>query len=468
MGRRDWKGWACVLGTAAALRAFVSLVLLGGMPLVSDARDYFDVAVRFASGDFHGAFYWPPGESLVLASALATVAKSVLVARIVTIAISVGGVALSALLARELAGGAAGKLAGWIAAIYAPSVLLCGQTYAQHLAALCVAMVAYFGLRALRERRLVLFVITGAALGVGCLTRPSTASVVPVLGAAWVLTAHRHRAALWALGGGAIVAACTTLLFVVPAQAHDARAGAGWTISTNNERNLLLGNNPYTPDYKTSHLGQRSLDELEPDARAYLESFYARPDGRSAMQRAAIAYMAHHPLRTAWRSLHRATSFWGFDYLGSREIQKWRGWGTGMALPLLALEAGSYVAVAVLALAGIFARSNACAAPWRLWLVSLALAYELPYAIAFSGGTYHFPVMPLVMPFAAVAAVDGLEAWRRVRQRTRVIAALTAFAIVQTEYAYFALAMRPSQPSQATLLPPSASPQGTPRTDLDP
>ncbi|HXN32329.1 MAG TPA: glycosyltransferase family 39 protein, partial [Polyangiaceae bacterium] len=363
MVRCGWKWWGCVLGAATALRALVSLLLLGGMPLVSDARDYFDVAVRFASGEFRGAFYWPPGESLVLACALATLAKSVLVARVVTIATSVGGVALSALLARELAGAAVGKTAGWIAAFYAPSVLLCGQTYAQHLAALCLAAVAYFGLRALRERRIALFVATGAALGVGCLTRPSMASVAPILGVAWGLTAHRHRASLRGLCAGAILAACTTLVFVLPAQAHDLRAGAGWTMSTNNERNLLLGNNPYTPDYKTSHLGQRSLEDLPADARSYLESFYARPDARSAMEHAALAYMAHHPLRTAWRTLHRATSFWGFDYLGSREIQRWRGWSTRAALPLLALDAGSYVAVAALALAGLFVLSSACAAP---------------------------------------------------------------------------------------------------------
>jgi 4-amino-4-deoxy-L-arabinose transferase-like glycosyltransferase len=465
MGRWGWRWWAAALGTAAVLRAFVALVLLGGMPMLSDARDYFDAAVRFASGEFGGAFYWPPGESLVLACALGPLGKSVLVARFVTIATSIGSVALSALLARELAGAATGRIAAWIAALYVPSVVLCGQTYAQHLAALCLAAVAYFGLRALRDLRLGLFAWTGVALGLGCLTRPSMASVVPVLLAAWAHAAHHRRASLCALGLGAIVATCGALAFVIPAQAHNWRAGAGWTISTNNERNLWLGNNPYTPDYKTSHLGQRPLDELPPDARTYLESFYARPDARPAMKRAALAYMAHHPLRTAWRTLNRATSFWGFDYLGSREVQNWRGWGTRTALPLLALEVGSYVAVAVLALAGLLVHPGACAPQWRVWLIALTLAYQLPYAIAFSGGTYHFPVVPLVMPFAAVALANAVEAGKRARERKgAAIVAMGAFALIQAQYAYFALTMRPERLSQTRT--DDSSPARSTRSEL--
>lgn len=451
MGRFGFKWLVGVLGAGAAVRAFVALALLRGMPMVSDARDYFEEALRFASGEFGGSFYWPPGESLVLACALGTIGKSVLVARIVTIAMSVGGVALSALLARELGGPAAERIACLIAALYAPSIILCGQTYAQHLAALCLAALAYFGFRALRDQRVGHFGWAGAALGVGCLTRPSMASVVPVLVVAWVYAAFRRRRSLRALFAGGALATCAALAFVLPAQAHDWRSGAGWTISTNNERNLWLGNNPFTPDYKTSHLGQRSLDELPPDARAYLESFYVRPDARSAMQHAALEYMLHHPVRTAWRTLNRATSFWGFDYLGSREIQNWGGWSTRTALPLLALEIGSYVAVALLALAGLLMFWEACAPTWRLWLVALVLAYELPYAVAFSGGTYHFPVMPLVVPFAAVSVANGAEAWRRARERKgAAIAALSAFLFIQAQYAYFALAMRPERAAQTS------------------
>ena len=407
--------------------------------MVSDARDYFDAAVRFSSADFRGAFYLPPGESLSVALALSLLGRSVLAARLVTIATDTATVAVTALVARELAGEDAAVAAAAIATFYAPAVLLSGQTYSQHLCALCVVSVAYFGMRALREQRLDLFAAAGAAMGLGCLTRPSMASLAPVLLAALVLSARRSRHGTSALAVGAVAGCVVALILVVPVQAHNAGAGAGWTISTNNERNLFLGNNPFTPDYKTSHLGQRALDELPPDVRAYLGSFYGAPAPRAAMEHAALEYIVDHPVRSAKRTIFRATSFWGFDYMASREIQKWRGWRTPMLLPVLALEAGSFIAVGALALAGLMRRSGSCDPAWRRWLLALVLAYEAPYAIAFSGATYHFPVMPLVIPFAAVALTNRDASWRRAWGSKAVIIALAVFAVVQIQSAIVAV-----------------------------
>jgi 4-amino-4-deoxy-L-arabinose transferase-like glycosyltransferase len=436
-----WRRWSALLASAALLRAVVAFVLLGSMPMVSDAHDYVAFALRLAAGDVGDAFYWPPGESAFLAAGFAVLGSSVAAARALTVIVSTLTTVVTALVARQLAGERTGRAAGWMWAAYAPSVLLCGQAYAQHLAALCLAAVAYFGMRAARERRLAHFVATALALGLGILTRPSMASVAPVVGAAWVIAAYREPSSRRALAAGVTAAAVVGLACVLPACAHDARSGAGWTVSTNNERNFFLGNNPYTPDYKTSHLGQRSLEELDPEARTYLESFYARGDRRAAMQHAAVEYMVHHPARTSLRTLNRATSFWGFDYLASREIQNWRGWGAVRTLPLLALEGASYLAVAGLALVTLFAMRDAGRAAWRWWLVALALAYELPYAVAFSGGTYHFPVMPLVIPLAAIALARPARAWRALRESRAAWTALAVFAVIEAQYAYYAVTM---------------------------
>jgi 4-amino-4-deoxy-L-arabinose transferase-like glycosyltransferase len=318
-------------------------------------------------------------------------------------------------------------------------VLLCGQTYAQHLASLCLAATAYFGLRAARERRLLHFALAGAALGLGCLTRPSMTSVAPVLAiAAWVAVRRGHSPAL-PTAAGALLAACAAVVVVMPAAAHNARAGAGWTLSTNNERNLFLGNNPYTPDYKTSHLGQRSLDELDVGTRAYLESFYDRPDARTAMRDEALTFIRAHPFRSALRTLNRATSFWGFDYLATREIQSWLGARTAPLLPIFALEAGGYFVVAVLALLGILGKAGAGESAPRSWLLGLTLAYQAPYAIAFSGGAYHFPAMPLLMPFAGIAAAEGTVGLKALLAGRAVRFALIAFALLQVQYAWYAL-----------------------------
>ncbi len=438
---KAWRRWGSLLASAALLRAVVAFVLLGSMPMVSDAQDYFAFALRLAAGDVRDAFYWPPGESGFLAASFAVLGPSIAVARALTVIVSMLTIVFTALVGRQLAGERTGRAAGWMWAGYAPSVLLCGQAYAQHLAALCLAAVAYFGMRAAREQRLVHFVVTALALGLGVLTRPSMASVVPVVAATWAIEAYRLPTARRALATGATAAAMALLVCVLPACAHDARCGAGWTISTNNERNFFLGNNPYTPDYKTSHLGQRSLDELDPEARAYLTAFYERGDERPAMRHAAVDYIVHHPARTSLRTLNRATSFWGFDYLASREIQNWRHWSTARTLPLLGLEGASYLAVVALALVTLFAMRDAGRRAWRWWLVALALAYELPYAIAFSGGTYHFPAVPLLVPLAAVAVARPARAWRDLRRNRAAWVALGAFAVVEAQYAYYAVIM---------------------------
>jgi hypothetical protein len=419
------------------VRALVALVLLGRMPLVSDARDYFDFGATLLAGSATGAYYWPPGESFVLAGAFSVFGKTIAIARLVVIVESAATVALTALIARELAGQRAARAAAWIAVVYGPSVLLCAEPYAQHQAALCLAAVAYFGLRAARERTLGFYLLTGAALGLGCLTRPSMISVGLVVVGGWALLARRsgrRRAA-----AGVVLAGSALLMLLAPTLAHNVRAKAGFALSTNNERNLFLGNNPYTPDYKTSHLGQRSLDDLSSEARVYLTSFYVRPDAREAMQREAVSYMRSHPLRTALRTLNRATSFWGFDYLASREIQAWLGASTRQTLPLLALEAGGYFAVAAAALAALLARAQACDRAWRGWLVAIALGYEAPYAVAFSGGTYHFPVVPLVIPFAAVALTELRVTWTHVTKSKATLAMLSLLALVQAQYAYYAV-----------------------------
>ena len=358
-GAVGWRRWAALLGAAALLRAFVAFVLLGSMPMVSDAHDYFELALRFVAGDVARAI-------LLAAGGEPCAAGGVRDARTVDRRRpgghhrhEHGDRGFVVLIGRELGGRPGGpRLAGGWRLVYAPGVLLCGQTYAQHLAALCLAAMAYFGLRAGREPRLAHFATAGLALGAGILTRPSMASVAPVVATAWAIAAYREPSARRAVGAGAVAAACVALACILPVCAHDARTGAGWTVSTNNERNLFLGNNPFTPDYKTSHLGQRALGELDPDARTYLESFYARRDKRVAMQHAAVVYMSNIPHAPRFGPSIGPRPF-GDSTTWRRAKSRSGAAGPARNAPLLALEAGSYLAVAALALVTLFCEARA-------------------------------------------------------------------------------------------------------------
>lgn len=448
---KRWKDGLVIVGAGVLLRAFVAFAWLRAMPLVSDAADYASVARGFvASFPGDAAYYWPPGNPLVYAGVYAVFGDGIGVTHAVTLALSAAAIPLVMLLAREV-DPRSERVSGWLAALYFPAVLLSGQSYAQHLAAIALLGVAYFGLRALRDGKLALFAAAGLALGVGCITRPSMASLAPVFAIAWVLANRANRVSLARLALGGALAVAVAGAIVLPVVRHNLTHGGGATISTNNERNFFLGNNPYTPSYKTSHLGQRSLDELDPETRGYLESFTTR----EAMQHEAVSYMEHHPGITAYRTLNRATSFWGFDYLASRIIQEDRGWGKRGLLPLLALEAGSYALTMLLAIIGAFAFNRAragsaakdgvdAAAPdpyFRRWLLWLAMAYELPYMLAFSGGTYHFPVIGLLVPFAGFAALRAREIGAHLRKSRVTVSLVVVFIAIQAEYAYYSIVM---------------------------
>jgi hypothetical protein len=76
----------------------------------------------------------------------------------------------------------------------------------------------------------------------------------------------------------------------------------------------------------------------------------------------------------------------------------------------------------------------------------LTLAYQVPYMVAFSAGTYHFPVVWLLMPLAS-AGLSYLypfdrEKWRALHGRRWIWVVVLVLLLVQIEYAYWAVIMR--------------------------
>lgn len=437
---------AGVVLLALALRGLWVLVVWP-MPMVSDAASYLKEAEallrHFPPED---PLYWPPGNSLMLAIAFKLFGPSLATARLVLLVLATSAVVFSMLIATWLHPDNRTVIAtGALAAAYLPSVLLAGQTYSQHLAGLCFVVLAYSILRARPSASLVFCGLSGLALGLGCLTRPSMLSLLPVTLAAlfWPTSNVRATPPLSQRFRGVVFSAACAATCLTPALMHNRGLGAGLVLSINNERNFFLGNNPYTPDYKTSHLGQRPLAELEPEVRVYLQSVYRRPDARAAMVEEAWRYVLTHPGRTLLRTWNRALAFWGFDYLASRAIQShYRNGRVGLAL--LVLEAGSYVLTMSLVFLALCYRWGTMDRGTAVILLALVFAYEAPYTIAFSGGTYHFPVMGLLQPFAGIGLSSlprpscGAQA-ASVSCRRCFWVALSAFVLLQIQYAWYAV-----------------------------
>ncbi|MDT8390804.1 MAG: glycosyltransferase family 39 protein [Lentisphaeria bacterium] len=444
---------------AAGLGSIIGMLVLGDMPLASDALAYHQEATRMVSGDFRGPFYYPPGMTSYLAAFFFFGGRSLFVSRLAIILTVVLTVCFTEKLTGLLTGDQRlASRAGLIAALYPPVLMLAGQPYSQHVAMLCVLATCFFWLKALKKRTFIYFCLTGLALGVGILTRPSFAAAGLIFAVSGVVTfvsslagaGTREKKRLLFLLSGACVTVATLSLVIFPAIRHNIKAGAGPVISTNNERNFLLGNCPHTPLYRTDHLAQRPLKSLPEEVRDYLRKFYGQgfssPQARKAMRREAFHYIRSNPDHFLLRTLNRIRAFWGFDYLASRRIQVWLGASTVTIAPLLIVEAGGYFLVMFLAIIGLFDGDLWLRKKGDLFfLLGLILCYQLPYCVAFSGGTYHFPVMGLLFPFASLGWGRVASRWRERKWRALlclpkgVYAVWAVFTIIQIEYAFFTL-----------------------------
>jgi hypothetical protein len=225
---------------------------------------------------------------------------------------------------------------------------------------------------------------------------------------------------------------------IAPVVKHQLDLGAGWCVSSNNEATVFYGNNPYTPHYKTWHLGSHTGS---PEYQAYLATFSGQADERSALMREAWRYILARPDIFALRTANRIRSFWGFDYIASASPSIG---GTAARLLCLSAEAGGYCIVMLLILCGVFLSRRSMTVWHAVLLVGLALAYQVPYALVYASGSYRFPVMGFLFPFAGLALDEmrrgGGEFWRTVKRKRWLWIAVGVFVLIQLEYAYFLFA----------------------------
>ncbi len=444
------REWVVLLGVAVAARVLVGGVLLADWPIASDAARYVNEATELArTFERREAYYFPAGMIWILAAAYALLGSSTAVTRAVTIALSALAVPFVVRLARELSTDPrAPRITGWIAALYPPSLLSSGYPGSQSLAYPTFVAAAVLFLAAWRLRSSARAAAAGAVLGVFSITRSSAFTVAFALLALWCVRLYLDRrqgaeglAAKLGVGAAALAA---LLAVISPVLVHHWRLGEGLTLATCDAWNLFAGNNPYTPLYRTGYLAHKHQSNFPPEVARYLAEFEQQPvDPRGAMRREALRYVLEHPWTSALRTVNRVRGFWGFDHANSALIQKGLGLGELQLGGLLLLEAGGYASVAALALLAAFvARDRLRAGPVGFVLL-LIVSYQVAFMLAFAHSNFHVPVMPLLMPLAAVSASRLAEDRGAALLRSRgAWLALAAFAAVQIEYGYFALLYR--------------------------
>jgi len=434
---------------AALLRTLFAFGFLGAMPLTADALSYANDALDFLKNfSPERFFFWPPGNSLLIALFYKIFGVSDTAPRILTILLGALTCILTAILARQVFNSErTATISGWIAAFYPSSIIMAGQATTMQPTLLIMLALAILLFSSFKNYRLWKISLISILLGFGCLIRPSTLSVIGVLIITGLFLLYKNRANtspyrrwMW----GIPVATAIIGAIIVPVMNHNAHYGAGWTISTNNELNFLFGNNPYTPHYKTSHFGQRALDSLKPEETAYFRKFIRGNQTqltlkeRRAVSQEAWRYILKNPHIFALRSLNRIRAFWGPDYAMSRGIQLFYGLSFTEFLPVVLFEAGGYVLVMLLAVSSLlFLFKSGWSLEIKLLLL-LTASYQLPYIIAFSAASYHFPVMGYMMVFAAFGVEKIMNGhWGEMFLKRRFVIAAIIFLVIQIEYAYF-------------------------------
>ncbi|MGC4059316.1 MAG: glycosyltransferase family 39 protein [Aquabacterium sp.] len=452
-----------------AIGLFVAMLLLNhvvgvyglrGAPLMGDALDYFDRAVQLLQGADNGkAHYWPPGGPYVLEVLFRLTGRAdAMWAQVLMSGMSALTTAVAFLLASRVSGQ---RKVAWMAALFyglSPTTLwMARQSESHTFCAMWVALAALFAVRYVQRHGYLNLLLAALSLGMLVLTRPGSALLALALAALpMLLAALRQRTDVhlsWphALLQSLMVGVAMLAMLWPTLQFNHAR-GAGWVLSTNNERNFFLGNNPYTHPYKTGHMAQRELASLPPDVQAYLKRHYQAADPRAAMLQSSKDYILQEPVQFIRRCVNRFANFWTFDYEQGRRLQMFLEPHGRVAVAPMALQAVCSVALVALMWLGLPVLLKAGQGAWALSALFVCLLYQAPHVVAFSSPVYRSGLGPLICLLAAwglVLARSGLlreevgavsaMGWRR---KVYTVVVLIGLLAINAQAAYYLVKLR--------------------------
>ena len=431
--RRSRARTLIVVVSAALLLRIVHVCDTADMPLVrhliGDAAGYYIWARGIAAGAWWGTetFYQAPLYPYVLAVCFRLVGDSVWIVRVVQALGGALGVGCLYCGTSRLFGRVAGVVAGIMLAAYAPAIFSDGIVQKTSLGCLLLcgllALMAWGAKLRLAWGKALLGVIAGLLV----LTRENALVWLPIL-AVWIWLAGGTLAwsrrlvyvALYAMG---------VVLVLGPVAVRNRAVGGEWSIST-----FQAGANFYIGNHRGADGRYQAL------VRGHETPAFERADATILAERDRGHKLTAGEVSRYWtaRAMHdiQADPAWWLGLMARKMLMVWNHYEVSDAESQHVYERSSMV-LRVLAsvwhfgiLCPIAAAGIVCTRhQWRrLWvyyalIVSMAVAVALFYVM----GRYRFPVVPLLIPFAAIGCVSmwhHLQAreWRRLT--TPVVVAL--------------------------------------------
>lgn len=436
LSRRRWTAGAVALGLVLRVAA---LLFLARFPFVGDERAYFDMTKQLLDG-VRFAPDWPPGLPCYLAPFLAIFGRAEVVAMAAMVLWYVAFCGVLFALVMRIGGRRAANISLTVFAVYPTFVYHSIVPLTQLPAAVCLLVVAHLLLVLRGRRSLSIPAAIGGALGACVLLRPS--ALLLALGVPVFISVR------WRAIKGALVALGVAAAVVVPwvFKVH-AMTGDFVYVNYATPRNFFIGNNQWTPLYKTWWLGSH-------DEAGEVPAGFARKDAAiralgpaeedETYRRLAAEHIESRPGLFVVRTLNRARTYFAFDTYAGTVLIKFNGLPKAVGLSVIVLDALFYIVLMVLSAVAFHAprglRAGRVTRATLLWIVA---GYAIPYWISFSHPTYHIPVVPLLAVPAAVllAQVLGMEAGAldtaltKLKQRRSIAVAVVVFLAIQVEWA---------------------------------
>lgn len=423
---------ALVAGLALAVR-LVYLAETSSVPfvrhLVGDAAGYWAWAEGLAAGDWLGdtAFYQAPLYPYVLGGIMAAGGTSVAALRIVQAAWGAVAVGCLCLGTTRWLGRGVGVAAGVMLALYPPALFFDGVIQKASLGCLltCVLLLLLSSSLVGKARATAIGMVTGLLM----LTRENAAAWVPVL-LVW-LGLVAGRSGKWGRSNAVIMSAVGMALVLAPVGLRNWSVSGDWSVSTfQMGPNLYIGNrqgasgryDPLVRGHETPRFERHDATRLAEEAMGRALTPQEVSDYWTARTLAEICDDPAGWLRLMGRKLAMVWNRYEVPDVESQQVYADESvllrslakvWHFGVLCPLAAI--------------GLMATWNQRRQLWVLYVMiaTMALAVAFFYVMA----RYRFPLVPLVIPFAAAGLID---VWQSARGRTwrRFTPRLVAAAVV--------------------------------------
>ena len=397
--------------------------------LMGDSRSYDEWARRIAGGEWIGrdVFYQAPLYPYVLAVLYKTIGRDLLAVRIVQTAIGSASCVLLFLAGRRLFAHRVGVVAGFGLAFWAPAVFFDALIQKSVLDVFLVSLLLWLlpnaAATAGQPRRTAptagagRWLTIGVALGALALTRENALVFIIVVAIGALMLPGRVRNAAWL--------ACGVAMVLLPVALRNASVPNGGFFITTSQfgPNFYIGNHRGADgSYSPLRFGRGAPEYERQDATELAERALGRPlsagDVSTYWTEQAVTFITSDP--GAWLSLmaRKFRLLWNATEMVDTEAQESHAeYSWPLRILGLVMHFGLLVPLALLGVIITWSRgANA-----RI-LVGLTVAYAASVLLFYVFARYRYPLVPLLMLFAAAALVELTSGRTRPRVATLAVA----------------------------------------------